>query len=118
MKIDYKDIEKILNNLNTWGIVLLAALIVLTFICFTYLKQTYKSAAEESYKKAIEAFKSELSKTLQTQIGLFFRDESVRNSLLQNIGQKSFDKKVECWQAIHNAYFLYQESWHFQKLQK
>jgi hypothetical protein len=113
MKFDYNDIQKILNHLNFWGILLIASLIVLTFISYVYLKQTYKSAAEETYKKAIEVFKTELSKTLQTQIGLFFRDDSVRNSLLQNMGVKSVDKKIECWQAIYNAYFLYQKSWLF-----
>ena len=113
MKIDYKDIEKILQNLNYWGISLLVALIVLSFISFTYLKQSFKLAAEENYKKTIESFKSELAKSLQTQIGLFFRDESIRNGLLQNIGQKSFDKKVECWQSTYKLYFLYQKSWSF-----
>jgi hypothetical protein len=113
MKIEYKDIEKILLNLNTWGIILLAALVLFSFFSFVYFKQFFKSAAEESYKKTIESFKNELDKSLQTKMGLFFRDESIRSGLLQSIGEKSFEKKIESWQSIYKAFFLYQKIWTF-----
>lgn len=50
-----------------------------------------KAIAEENSKKAIEEFKNQLSKIIKTQMGLFYRDDNVRNNLLSTIGQKSFE---------------------------
>lgn len=117
MKFDSKDIAELLQNiedrLGYWGIIIFAILIVFTFLVSIYLKYLFKTVAEQSSKRTIEELKSQLTKSLQTQIGLFFRDESIRNSLLSTVGQKSFEKKIQYWQLSHSLYFNYQNSWNF-----
>jgi hypothetical protein len=117
MKIDLKQVFDLLteveNKLGTWSAVLLIVLVVVFIVTCIYLKYFIKSSAEESSKKTIEEFKNQLNKSLQTQIGLFFRDESIRNSLLISIGQKSFEKKIEYWQLTQSLYFEYQKIWSF-----
>lgn len=108
-------LEKVSERLGLVGGIIVIILLILFWVLSTHLKQSIKSAAEESYLKTLEELKSQLSKNLQTQVGLFFRDESVRNNLLTYIGQKSFDKKIECWQATQGMYFEYQRMWSFSK---
>lgn len=117
MKVEAKDIyellEKVQNQQGNLQLFFVIGLIVLIGVLITYLKYATKSIAEEASKKSIALYESNLSEKLQTQIGLFFRDESVRNNLLTHIGVKSIDKKIECWQIIQKMYFNYQKSWTF-----
>ncbi len=117
MKVSLKDLQELLQSidskLGTWGIILFLTVIIVVFLASIYYKYYVKAIAEENSKKAIEEFKNQLSKNIQTQMGLFFRDENVRNNLLSTIGQKSFEKKIECWQFIQAQYFKYQKTWNF-----
>lgn len=117
MKVNLKEvldlIKEIEEKLGIYSVILFIALLVFSICIFLYLKYSLKSLAEETSKKSIVEFKGAIDKSIQTQMGLFFRDESVRNELMKNIGQKSFDKKVECWQLLYNLYFEYQKSWTF-----
>lgn len=108
-----ENLQKIHNKLGLWGVILFITLILLSSAIVVYLKYSIKSSAEEFSKKTIADFKNYLNKSLQTQMGLFFRDETIRNSLIVSIGQISFNKKIECWQLTQNLYFNYQKSWNF-----
>ncbi len=117
MNVEAKDIFELLEKVqNTQGKLSLLIVIGLTIaigVLITYLKYATKSIAEEASNKSIALYESNLSEKLQTQIGLFFRDENVRNNLLTHIGTKSIDKKIECWQIGQKMYFKYQKSWSF-----
>jgi|GEM_PF-3554888 len=117
MKTDLKDIYDLLQDVQQkqggLKLFIVIALIIMIGVLIVYLKYYTKSIAEEASKRSLAKFESNLSNELQTQIGLFFRDENVRTNLLTTIGTKSFDKKIECWQAIQSMYFEYQQSWGF-----
>jgi hypothetical protein len=117
MRVNLKDIldliKEIEQKLGMYSVILFFALLIFSICIFLYLKYSLKSLAEEASKKSIVAFKAAIDKSIQTQMGLFFRDDNVRNELVKNIGQKSFDKKIECWQLLYNLYFEYQKSWNF-----
>lgn len=117
MKVDIKDtyelLQKVQDQQGDLKLFIAIALIILIGIIFVYIKYYAKSIAEEASKKTLAKFESNLSDKLQTQIGLFFRDENVRTNLLTSIGIKSFEKKIECWQTIQSMYFKYQTSWGF-----
>ncbi|WP_447637104.1 hypothetical protein [Flavobacterium microcysteis] len=117
MRVNLKEvfdlIKEIEDKLGIYSVILFFFLLIFSICIFIYLKYSLKSLAEEISKKSIVAFKGAIDKSIQTQIGLFFRDENVRNELMKNIGQKSFDKKIECWQLMYNLYFEYQKSWTF-----
>jgi len=117
MKVEVKEIfellEKVHNRQGDLKLFIVIGLIIVIGILITYLKYATKSIAEEASKKSIALYESKLSEKLQTQIGLFFRDENVRNNLLTHIGTKSIDKKIECWQTSQKMYFKYQKSWSF-----
>lgn len=106
-------LEKLHDKLGLWEGISLFILLLILGLLTLYIKSLIKGSAEAFYKKTIEEFKSQLNKNLQTQVGLFFRDENVRNSLLASIGQKSFEKKIECWQLTQAMYFQYQKIWNF-----
>jgi Ulp1 family protease len=95
------------------SLLIIIGLIVAIGVLIIYLTYATKAIAEEASKKSLASYESKLSEKLQTQIGLFFRDENVRNNLLTHIGTKSIDKKIECWQTIQKMYFKFQKSWSF-----
>jgi hypothetical protein len=109
----YELLEKVQNQQGNLQLFFVIGLIVLLGLLITYLKYATKSIAEEASKKSIALYENNLSEKLQTQIGLFFRDENVRNNLLTHIGTKSIDKKIECWQTSQRMYFKYQKTWSF-----
>lgn len=118
--MDTKEILELLGKVQSkqgdLSLLIVIGLIVAIGILITYLKYATKSIAEEASNKSIALYESNLSEKLQTQIGLFFRDENVRNNLLTHIGTKSIDKKIECWQTSQQMYFNYQKSWSFSEL--
>jgi len=117
MKVEIKDIyellEKVRETQGNLSLLIIIGLIVAIGVLITYLKYSTKAIAEEASKKSLASYESKLSEKLQTQIGLFFRDENVRNNLLTHIGTKSIDKKIDCWQTSQKMYFKYQKSWSF-----
>lgn len=117
MKVEIKDIyellEKVRDTQGNLSLLIIFGLIVAIGVLITYLKYATKAIAEEASKKSLASYESKLSEKLQTQIGLFFRDENVRNNLLTHIGTKSIDKKIDCWQTSQKMYFKYQKSWSF-----
>lgn len=117
MNVEAKDIfellEKVQKTQGNLSLIIVIGLIVVIGVLMTYLKYATKSIAEEAANKSLALYESNLSEKLQTQIGLFFRDENVRNNLLIHIGTKSIDKKIECWQTSQKMYFKYQKSWSF-----
>jgi hypothetical protein len=117
MKVDVNEIfellEKVQNQQGDLKLFIVIGLIIVIGILITYLKYATKSIAEEASKKSIAQYESNLSEKVQTQMGLFFRDESVRNNLLTHIGTTSLEKKIECWQVSQTMYFNYQKSWSF-----
>jgi len=119
MKVDINDIiptlQEIQNQQGDLKLFLVIGLIVILTILFIYIKYFTKSIAEEASKKSLSLFESKLSENLQTQIGLFFRDESLRTNLLSHIGIQSIDKKLECWKELQKMYFKYQKIWNFSK---
>lgn len=117
-KDGFELLEKVSEKLGQFAGISLIILLFLLWVFSLYIKASIKAAAEESYSKSIEEFKSQLNKSIQTQLGLFFRDESVRNNLLSSIGQKSFEKKIECWQLTQAMYFEYQKIWSFSEQTK
>ena len=86
-------LEKVSERLGLFGGIIVIILLILFWVLSTNLKQYIKSATEESYLKTIEEFKSQLNKNLQTQVGLFFKDESVRNNLLTYVDKNLLTKK-------------------------
>lgn len=117
MKVDIKDIfealQKVQEQQGDFKLMLAIVLIVLLPLLMIYFKYYTKSIAEEASKKSLSKFESNLSEKLQTQMGLFFRDDNVRTNLLTHIGTKSIDKKIDCWQITQAMYFKYQSSWDF-----
>lgn len=117
MKIDIKDIfdllTKIQNEQGNFKVFIVIILIITIGLLIIYLKYFTKSIVETTAKKSIAEFENNLNEKLHTQLGLFFRDDNVRNDLLSYIGKKAIDKKIECWQTIQSMYFKYQKSWTF-----
>ena len=117
MKVDLETILKELNRVQeTQGdlyVFIAIGLIVDIGVLITFLKYRTKAIAEEASKKSIAGYESNLAEKLQTKIGLFFRDEAVRNNLLTHVGTKSIDTKIDLWQKLYNLYFIYQTSWNF-----
>ncbi|OFY65507.1 MAG: hypothetical protein A3H98_00565 [Bacteroidetes bacterium RIFCSPLOWO2_02_FULL_36_8] len=117
MNVEAKEIfellEKVSETQGNLSLLIIIGLIVAIGILITYLKYATKAIAEEASNKSLALYESNLTEKLQTQIGLFFRDDNVRNNLLTHIGTKSIDKKIECWQISQTMYFNYQKSWSF-----
>jgi hypothetical protein len=117
MKVDYQtlldELNKIQDQKGDLMVFIAILMIIVIFILITYLKYKTKSIAEEASQKAVAEFENNLADKLQTQIGLFFRDESVRNNLLTSIGNKSIEVKISSWQTLQRMYFQYQKSWNF-----
>jgi len=117
MKVDLKTIIEELNRIQeTQGDIYVfttIGLIIIFALLLTFLKYRTKAIAEEASKKSIAGFESKLEENLQTQIGLFFRNEVVRNNLLTHVGTNSIDSKISLWQKLYKLYFDYQKSWFF-----
>lgn len=82
MKVDVKEIfellEKVQNQQVDIKLIIVIGLIIVILI--TYFKYATKSIAK---------YESNLREKVQTQMGWFFRDESVRNNLLTYLGKVS-----------------------------
>jgi hypothetical protein len=117
MKVDLKTILEELNRIQeTQGYIYVfttIGLIIIFGLLLTFLKYRTKAIAEEASKKSIAGFESNLEENLQTKIGLFFRNEIVRNNLLTHVGTKSIDTKIILWRKLYKLYFSYQGSWFF-----
>lgn len=72
-----------------------------------FFKKKAEVLAELSAEKSLEKFKNKLS----TGKDYLFRDEAIRINLLSYVGEKSIDKKIECWALCYADYFNYQKSW-------
>lgn len=116
-RIDYSQFVNLLTSINNklgyGGFIFLGVVIVVIIGSYITLKASLEASAKRRDNELIEQFKSELSKSVQIQMSILNRDEIIRNSLITFSGQKSYDKKIECWQKLYNMYFEYQKIWGF-----
>lgn len=109
---ELEQIYAILEKIQTgqWSIPLIIVCVVGLF-SFFFFRSKIEKIAQLSSDKVLEKLRTDLSNGKD----YLFRNESIRTDLLSYVGKLSIDKKIECWHETSNSYFIYQESWCFDK---
>lgn len=120
MKVE--DLDKIIERLNQiqsvfgyGGFFVIILLVISGFLLYRYLIKSTERIAEEASDKSVAKYQSELSKKMEKELRLFFRDENIRSDLNSHFAKKSIETKLKVWQESYQLYFDYQRTWHFDK---
>lgn len=120
-------IERMYGNLGLWLVIGLAVGIILigTYLYFRTKGiaqlavdkslEKYKSGLDESVKKSMASYESKLGLELQSELGVMFRDENIRNEALSHILKDLYKIRIDLWKKVYASYFEYQESWNWTK---
>ncbi len=108
-------LHQIQNVIGYGGLFVVIILFISGILFYKYLIKSAERIAETASEKSISKYQLTLSKKIEKELRLFFRDEIIRSELNSHFAKKSIEIKLKVWQKTYQLYFDYQQIWYFDK---